>query len=236
MKGRKRHVYTQEQKDFIAKNHKYHTISSLRDAFQKEFGVSITRKQLRSYLWNHGHDQYIREQVRFAEEEKQFIFDTHKGKSTYEIADLLNKKFGTNYTRTNIRNFMRNYNLTTGYANIKKGIEPHNKLPIGSKSFFESNNTMWVKVRDTGVYNKDWELLHIHNWEKENGKVPEGYSLTFIDGNPRNCEVDNLMLVSHEDLMIMNANGYYKTGDRELRKAGILLAKLSRKQNEIKRE
>lgn len=42
------------------------------------------------------------------------------------------------------------------------------------------------------------------NWEKVNGKLPEGYVLKFKDGNPRNDRVENLMPITRAELVIFN--------------------------------
>jgi hypothetical protein len=41
-------------------------------------------------------------------------------------------------------------------------------------------------------------------WEKANGKVPKGHVVIFADGNIRNFNLDNLMLVSRAELGVMN--------------------------------
>ncbi len=74
---------------------------------------------------------------------------------------------------------------------------------IGGRAF--ENNTIRIRKRHknnrlmirTGV--NEWKYLHIYNWEKINGPVPEGWLLEFIDGNPMNCELSNLRLISRKE-------------------------------------
>lgn len=37
-------------------------------------------------------------------------------------------------------------------------------------------------------------------WEMDGGEVPEGYVVYYRDGDPYNCEIDNLELISNEEL------------------------------------
>ncbi|WP_436702547.1 HNH endonuclease signature motif containing protein [Bacillus cereus] len=43
-------------------------------------------------------------------------------------------------------------------------------------------------------------------WEEENGPIPKGYVIIFGDGNRRNFQQDNLILVSKSQLAILNKN------------------------------
>ncbi len=62
-------------------------------------------------------------------------------------------------------------------------------------------------------------------WEKKNGKVPEGYVLTFLDGDKSNFTLDNLALISMaESLEITRSN--LRSTNPEFTKTGILIAKV----------
>jgi hypothetical protein len=41
--------------------------------------------------------------------------------------------------------------------------------------------------------------LHIHIWEKHNGKKPKGYDIHHINGDKSNFELSNLMLLTKSD-------------------------------------
>jgi hypothetical protein len=50
-----------------------------------------------------------------------------------------------------------------------------------------------------------WVYLTHHNWEKENGPVPKGMCVALIDGNPLNCEPENLKLITRKENMLRNS-------------------------------
>ena len=76
---------------------------------------------------------------------------------------------------------------------FKPGLQPHNTRPVGYES-----------VRDGYVYMKvegerKMVMKHRYVWEQLHGPVPDGYCVTFRDGNRLNCSPDNLCLISRED-------------------------------------
>jgi hypothetical protein len=72
-------------------------------------------------------------------------------------------------------------------------------------------------------------------WEKKNGKVPEGYVLTFLDGDKSNITLDNLALISMaESLEITRSN--LRSTNPEFTKTGILIAKVKIARSKRKRK
>lgn len=80
---------------------------------------------------------------------------------------------------------------------FKKGDRPHNTRPVGYECFRrqKSKGYVYIKVRD----GEPMVLKHRWVWEQAHGEIPEGYNVTFRDGDSRNCELDNLELVSREE-------------------------------------
>lgn len=81
---------------------------------------------------------------------------------------------------------------------FKPGNRPHNVCPVGYESFRSykgGSGYMYIKVRD----GEPMVLKHRWVWEQANGPIPEGYNVTFRDGDPRNCDLGNLMLISREN-------------------------------------
>ncbi len=44
-----------------------------------------------------------------------------------------------------------------------------------------------------------WVHLHRYLWEKEYGEIPKGKLITFIDGNPMNCKIENLEMIDRAE-------------------------------------
>jgi hypothetical protein len=79
-----------------------------------------------------------------------------------------------------------------------------------------------MKVRE-GL--NGWVMIHRLAWELENGPIPEGKFLRFIDGNKGNMELDNLMLVDRESNMRLNTIHRYP---EEVKQAMKSLSKLKK--------
>lgn len=52
----------------------------------------------------------------------------------------------------------------------------------------------------------NWKLYHQYVWEQENGPIPEGLILRFINGDSTDVRIDNLELVSRKKQMRDNHN------------------------------
>ena len=66
-------------------------------------------------------------------------------------------------------------------------------------------------------------------------RYQKGHKVIFADGNNRNFEMDNLILVSDAEELIMNRNKLFKT-DKELTKVGVTVAKVLDKVNKRKKD
>jgi urease beta subunit len=88
---------------------------------------------------------------------------------------------------------------------FKKGNRPHNWKPDGTivarKDADQSGRVyLYYKVRDS-----KWILYHNKVWIDQNGPIPKGNIIRFIDGNTKNCDITNLEMVSMKDNMLRNS-------------------------------
>lgn len=110
---------------------------------------------------------------------------------------------------------------------FKKGQMPHNYKPIGSERI-NGDGYVDIKIQD-GKAQKNWRGKHILIWEKHHGQpVPEGHAVIFGDGNRRNFDPDNLILVSREQLVRMNQKNLIRN-DAELTRTGVIIADICNK-------
>lgn len=116
---------------------------------------------------------------------------------------------------------------------FKKGNVPANRREI-SEERITKDGYIQVKVRDLHK-NRNWELKHVWVWKQVNGEVPEGYAVSFLDGDKQNCDINNLVLVKRSENLIMNRENLFST-DREITKTGLLLAKVIDKRNKLRNE
>lgn len=82
----------------------------------------------------------------------------------------------------------------------EKGHRPDSWMPVGSE--VENGGYVYVKVSDIPnvPQTENWKRKQVLIWEQANGPVPEGHNIIFLDGNRRNFDIGNLMLVSDSEL------------------------------------
>lgn len=187
-----------------------------------------------------------------SEEELNYLKQIYKGRYVKDVTAMINEKFNANHTCKEIENYKRTRGLRSGLdcrfkkgnvpynagtkgiskansGSFKKGNKPSNSKPIGYESY--SRGYWEVKVGEPNI----WELKHRIIWEQHNGKIPEGYLVTFLDGNTSNFELSNLALISQNENKIMNKMKLRKE-DKELTQAGVNIARIISKINERKKE
>ncbi len=182
------------------------------------------------------------------DEEKEYLKKITSGHHYAEIQKMINKKFDLNLTINQIKGAISRYKLNTGFTgHLPKGNIPHNKgmkgiyakgsektwfkkgqipfnhKPVGSERITK-DGYIEIKIAES---NK-WRLKHLVIWEKKNGKVPKGYAIVFSDRDKTNLNIDNLILVTRHQLLIMNKNKLIYN-DSELTKTGIVIASIQEK-------
>lgn len=181
-----------------------------------------------------------------------------KGRSTSDLTALMNKKFGLELRVSQIKTFKKNHKIKSGLTGrfekghipankgkkgvggwnptqFKKGRKPKNYLPVGSERI-NSDDYVDIKISDP---NK-WKGKHILLWEKVNGPVPKGQIIIFADKNKRNFDIDNLLLMTRRQQLIMNRQSLIYENS-ELTKTGLAIARVqeavtNRQENVIPRD
>lgn len=114
--------------------------------------------------------------------------------------------------------------LTTTF---KQGDKPNNTLPAGSE-VIDSRGDVYIKLEKPKNNTKHgmWEKKSRWVYEQHHGKIPEGYKVTFLDGDKLNFDINNLILITNQEQAIACSNKLYCKDNGELNKSGILLAKV----------
>lgn len=194
--------------------------------------------------------------MKYTDEMKQFILDNYKGRYNQELVDLFNQKFNTNITSRTIKSYKANNNLNSGLTGkFRKGQTPHNKGKKMPKEVYEkvkhtmfANGNVPPNHRPVGSerISKDgyievkvaepnkWRLKQRVVYEEAKGKIPEGCTIIFLDGNKQNCNIDNLRCITRSELLYLNCNGL--NNSNEITETGILMARLDRAKNKKKQE
>ncbi len=190
--------------------------------------------------------------------EDKFLIDNVKGITLKELTKRFNKKFNLNISEASISNRKAKLGIKSGIVGgqftkghithnkgkkwneymskegqenskkttFKKGNIPPNRREIGSERI-DKNGYVEIKVQD-GKLNKNWTKKHRYIYEQANGKIPKGHKVIFADGNNRNFDVKNLILVTNAEELIMNQRKLIGK-DPDLTKTGAIIAKVLNK-------
>jgi hypothetical protein len=150
--------------------------------------------------------------------EIQFIEKHIAGRSYTDVTKLFNRRFGTALNFASIKEAAQWRGL---YNGLDGRFEPGHRYyckPIGSERL-NGRGYVVVKIANPSV----WKYKHYIIWEKAHGKIPKGHRIVFADRNKLNCDLDNLILVSQRELIVMNQNGLI-FDNSEFTKIGKLIA------------
>ena len=182
-------------------------------------------------------------QHKWTNEEKEYLASIVKGSTYKEITKQMNDKFEYNFSEEQIKGMMYRNKLTTGTGgyfkkgttpwnkglkgymganktSFKKGTIPPNQVPIGTESITKGG---YIKVK-IGEPNK-WKLKQRYIYEQHYGEIPNNCNVIFADKNIRNFDINNLILVSKAEMLILNNNKLIFE-DKELTKVGVNIAKV----------
>lgn len=192
-------------------------------------------------------------QHKWSKDEVEYLKLITPGRHHTEIHKLMNEKFEYNFGLTQVKSAIKRYNLKTGFTghfqkgqsswnkgtkglthsnitSFKKGNIPLNYKPVGSERVNVGGYTE-IKVADP---NK-WRLKHRVVYEKHNGPIPVHHAVIFADGNKTNLNIDNLILVTRQQLQVLNKHKLIQK-DSELTKTGINVANIILKTTEVKKK
>ncbi len=107
------------------------------------------------------------------------------------------------------------------HTQFKVGHDNGRQEPIGMVKM--RSEYLYIKV---GTPSK-WELYHRYVWQQQNGKIPDGMIVVFIDGNQENVCLENLEVISRQE----HARRIAKSIDPKVRHTSRLKAVATRKKN-----
>ncbi|MBF7019236.1 HNH endonuclease [Staphylococcus sp. 18_1_E_LY] len=192
---------------------------------------------------------------RWTDEEKEFLKQNVEGTPIHELTKMFNAEFNTDLRYEQVRGTVKRMKLRCGVTTqfkkghitwnkgvpiynkkcektqFKKGHVPKTYLPVGAVRINKDGYKM-IKVSDEGGYSDRWKLKHRVMWERENGKIPHGYNLMFLDGNKLNDSMDNLILIKRCELSRLNKQKLIKD-DPEFTKVGVNIVRIQQKVHDL---
>jgi hypothetical protein len=192
--------------------------------------------------------------MKYLKEHEDFL-RKHETTPRKELAKLFNDKFKTKVSHKALGQKCVKIGLVCpNNGCFKKGSIPVNKGTKGltkrnKTSFGFGNRPMNAKKVGSVVTKKDkngslymrikiaepnkWQMLHVYIYEHKHGEIPKGYCVIFKDKNTLNTRLDNLMLVSREELARLNQK--YAYIDKSLKETALQVIKLSKEIRKVKR-
>lgn len=188
---------------------------------------------------------------KYTEEEHKFLQSFIPGHTYKEIVAEYNKTFSEPITETRVKGYMNNHKINNGLTGrfkkgnipankgthpptvgrmgetqFKKGNLPHNTKPVGYERITKDGYVeVKIKMRPTHPScNDNFKAKHHIVWEEANGPIPKGYKLTFLDGNKKNCALDNLALITNAEHLQMTRHGL-RSEIPQITETGILIAR-----------
>lgn len=202
--------YTDKELKFIDNIDSKYSLKEIVELFNKKFNRNINEKALTTMRYKHNLNR--KKKNRYSQVEKDFI---------KEMLEL--------YNRDNIvmQEYEKKFNKKISYNTIemyrkKFGIHIRKRKIVGQEGI--KGGKVAIKLP-----NNKWQYKHRIIYEQHYGKILKGYFVTFLDGNNKNFDINNLKLVKDK---VFRRIARYTPHDNEIMKTYILAAELVEKTNE----
>lgn len=255
--------YPPEVHAFVRENCTKYRDWDLADMCNDRFGTDFTKSKMRAFRGNHEYrsglgrlskEEYRKVQTKFPQGMYEFVRDNSYGIPSDKLAEIVNKRFGTDLSPANMKAYCQRNGIKRGltgwfqkghepmnkgkkaseYASpealersrqtqFRKGNVPPNRVPVGTITIVDGYKL--IKVSETGSQWDKWNYLSRYTWEQHNGPIPKGMCIMFKDGDPLNCDISNLALVTKGELVTMNKKGL-RSDIPEVTEAGLNIVKL----------
>jgi hypothetical protein len=207
-------------------------------------------------------DQIRTRNRKYTDEQEQFIREHCVKMRKRDVLKLFNDHFGTDLTLGKLKALMGNRRINTGRTgyfpkghipwnsgtkgqgltgpnstSFQKGQIPPNRKPLYTERINKDGH-IEIKIPEENPYTgrpTSYKHKHVWLWEQENGPVPKGHAVSFIDGDKLNCVLSNLMLLTRAELLHLNRNGY-KDAPAELKPTILAMVRLKLKTRAMMRE
>ena len=193
--------YTAEQQAFLQANCKQMSRRELTDAFNARFGTSKSEYAIKAYCNNHGWN---------AGSDGRF----HDGCVSWQKG-LSGDDFKAHYSAESFERM------------TDKIKESNRKLKVGDEVIRHGIPMIVVSTDYSIKYEKRLVFKRRYVWEQAYGKIPDRHRIIHLDGNPMNCELDNLYCVPDSLIGALNKNHWLK-GNRDITLTAIKLCELNK--------
>lgn len=208
-------IYNDEELDYIRECAESHSSAECYEMFLERFpSIQIKKPAFRDLARRHGivFDVKCKSRSIFSDEVKQFIKDNAKGITVYDLAKIINDKFGTSYTGSQIKEFKVSNKIRSGWitprggnvTSFKKGCSPVNKKEVGSL-VLRADGYIYVKVENEN--NTNYRTIHrmIYDLWHPSEPLKKDEVVIYKDGNKYNFAKENMMKINVKELGYVNS-------------------------------
>lgn len=202
------------------------------------------------------------ERMTYSKEQVAFIKEAYTRLSLADMTAAFNAEFGETKTVKQLRSFTRNHKVRSGRTgcfekghvpwtagkagkgickpnsgSFKKGDIPANTRPMGSERICPKDGFILVKIEEENPYTDAttrFKHKHVVIWEEANGPTPENHVIRFLDGDKKNCVIENLGLFTRAESLQMTRLGFSDV-PVEIKPTVAAMAKLDSKRFELAR-
>jgi hypothetical protein len=228
-------TFTEEQHQFLRENYSKLTNPQLAEAL----GMKLTR--VRNELFQLGLKRMELEY--WNEEQIQYLRENYKSKGDTEIAIYFNEKYHKKkgWSKKHVEKKRR-------YLFLKRTNAEKKQINIRNTSlgmFKICNEKRWLKTGVTGEgtikiwsnNNRSFKVIKVGNefvflnrylWLTTYGEIAPGMNVCYKDGNPLNCVIENLELLTDGELAIKNKQKNLSYPD-EIREVQSIINKINKK-------
>ena len=227
---RKNFRFNEEQAEFVRERYGTMSRKEIVDEFNARYGTNINKRQLDTFRVYQGGVKPYRTPHEWTAEQTEWIKQNYGTMLLKDLVEAFNKHFNTNVELLALRwhatkNGFLQTDIDKQRANTRRLVMKKN---MGQER--EYNGDIYVKVGDwrqdeQKEKGRTWQLKSRVVWEREHGKIPNGYNVKFIDGNKRNFDINNLMLVKQSVMLRINQS-HSMTDNADLNKSIIMVETL----------
>lgn len=173
------------------------------------------------------------------------------GKTAVEMSAMVRQEFGREMTPSQVKHFRRNHHILSGLTGrykkgnvpftkgkkleefaspegirrssatrFRKGNRPHNWLPVGTIST-KGDGYLWIKTAEPDK----WMQYQRWIWLQAGRTIPDGCLVTFLDGNNRNFNLDNLAVVTEGESAELTTR-HLRFGSGTIGQVGLDIARI----------
>ena len=143
----------------------------------------------------------------YSKAEVEFIMKHYQTHSSKEIGAMLGRTVDSVQCKIKQLKIRKNYVCKFNSTWFKKGNDDWRKnrkcRPIGT-IVTRADNRNGKRYQYIKIKRNEWLPLGRYVWQKHHGNIPPKHYIRFKDGNPENCNIDNLMMVSEAENVKMN--------------------------------